>query len=64
MHSCIRDMVGQLAGQDVAADLIIQYGGSVSPNNASGLLFQDGIDGLLVGGFSIKATSFADIVFR
>lgn len=46
-----------------AADgLIIQYGGSVKPENAADLLGQPDIDGALVGGASLQADSFAKII--
>jgi len=40
----------------------IQYGGSVKPNNAKELMSQPDVDGALVGGASLEARSFADIV--
>lgn len=43
------------------ADVTIQYGGSVKPENAAALLQQPDIDGLLVGGASLKPDSFAKI---
>jgi triosephosphate isomerase len=42
--------------------LIIQYGGSVKPDNAADLLGQPDIDGALVGGASLQADSFTKIV--
>jgi triosephosphate isomerase len=46
----------------VTASTRIQYGGSVTPDNASELLAQPEVDGALVGGASLKADSFAAIV--
>ena len=40
----------------------IQYGGSVKPNNAKELMSQPDVDGALVGGASLEARSFADII--
>ena len=40
----------------------IQYGGSVKPNNAKELMGQPDVDGALVGGASLEARSFADII--
>ena len=40
----------------------ILYGGSVKPDNAKAILSLDNVDGLLVGGASLQAQSFADIV--
>jgi triosephosphate isomerase len=42
--------------------MIIQYGGSVNPGNAATLMAQPNVDGLLVGGASLKADDFAAIV--
>lgn len=62
MHAHIRAIVATFAGSEAAEALIIQYGGSVKPGNAAALLAQDGVDGLLVGGASLEATSFAGVV--
>jgi len=42
--------------------LRILYGGSVKPDNIAGLMAQPDIDGALVGGASLQADSFAQIV--
>ncbi len=62
VHAAIRATLGELFGADVAAQIRIQYGGSVKPANAADLLAQPDIDGALVGGASLKADSFAAIV--
>ncbi|MBI1784501.1 triose-phosphate isomerase [Candidatus Sumerlaeota bacterium] len=62
VHKLVRDLLGQLFGAETAAAIRIQYGGSVKPDNAVGLLGQPDIDGALVGGASLKADSFAAIV--
>jgi triosephosphate isomerase len=46
----------------LAEQTVIQYGGSVKPDNAAELLSQNDIDGALVGGACLKADSFAAIV--
>jgi len=61
-HRFIRDMVGRLYSRKAAADTVIQYGGSVKPNNAKELMSMENIDGLLVGGASLAADSFVPIV--
>lgn len=61
-HAFIRKRVGQLLGDAAAAKLIIQYGGSVKPDNAATLLGQADVDGALVGGASLQAESFLAIV--
>lgn len=57
----IRAYLRQLGGE-TADRMRIQYGGSVTPQNAAELLGQDDIDGALVGGASLKAEQFAAIV--
>ena len=48
--------------KNVADNVIIQYGGSVKPDNVKGLMEKENIDGALVGGASLQADSFAKIV--
>lgn len=62
VHRFIRNLVSRLYDRSLADRLIIQYGGSVKPENAADLLGQPDIDGALVGGASIKADSFSQIV--
>ncbi|MBI5474251.1 MAG: triose-phosphate isomerase [Ignavibacteriae bacterium] len=62
VHQHIRKLVAQLYSWNVAEGLVIQYGGSVKPDNAAELLAQDDIDGALVGGACLKADSFASII--
>lgn len=62
MHRAARAVAAELAGAEAARDLVIQYGGSVKPDNAAALLACDGVDGLLVGGASLEADGFARIV--
>jgi triosephosphate isomerase len=61
-HAFIRKRVGQLCGEAAAKSLVIQYGGSVKPDNAATLLGQPDVDGALVGGASLKADDFLAIV--
>jgi triosephosphate isomerase len=58
VHGFIRGPLGQLLGENEAADLRILYGGSVKPANASELLFVPDVNGALVGGASLKAADF------
>ena len=58
----IRSMVAGLAGETVAAAIRIQYGGSVKPSNVAAIMAQPEIDGALVGGASLEADDFAQIV--
>lgn len=58
----IRDVMREVAGDDVADIMRVLYGGSVKPSNARGLFSMPNIDGGLVGGASLDASSFAAIV--
>ncbi|MGD0082742.1 MAG: triose-phosphate isomerase [Acidimicrobiales bacterium] len=62
MAACIRAELSRLAGAEAAAAVRIQYGGSVTPDNAAAMLACDDVDGLLVGGASLDAVSFSEIV--
>lgn len=61
-HAFCREVVSKLFDKTVADNLIIQYGGSVKPDNVTGLMGKDNIDGALVGGASLKVDSFTKIV--
>jgi triosephosphate isomerase len=61
-HAFIRKQIAQAFGADTASRLIIQYGGSVKPDNAASLMGQPDVDGALVGGASLQADSFLAIV--
>ena len=58
----IRNEIRSLYGDEVADEIIIQYGGSVKSTNAKELFTTSDIDGGLVGGASLKADEFAKIV--
>jgi triosephosphate isomerase len=62
MHAFIRRVFAEGHSQPAADALRILYGGSVKPDNIAGLMKQPDIDGGLVGGASLKAESFAQIV--
>jgi triosephosphate isomerase len=61
-HGFIRGLLVKLYDETTAKKIRIQYGGSVKPNNAKELMGQPDVDGALVGGASLEARSFADIV--
>lgn len=61
VHKLIRGKVAEVA-KEAAETLPILYGGSVKPNNAGGLMSQPDIDGALVGGASLKAADFVEII--
>ena len=62
VHAFIRNLLAGLTTSEVAANVTIQYGGSVKPDNAKELLGKPDIDGALVGGACLKAESFRDII--
>ena len=62
VHAFIRATLTKLYGADLAQAIRIQYGGSVKADNAAGLLAKTNIDGALVGGASLNANAFAEIV--
>ncbi|HEX8773751.1 MAG TPA: triose-phosphate isomerase [Pyrinomonadaceae bacterium] len=62
MHAFIRRVFAEKYSEETARAIRILYGGSVKPDNIAGLMEQADIDGALVGGASLKAESFAQIV--
>jgi triosephosphate isomerase len=58
----IRDLLRKMYNNDVAENVRIQYGGSVKPDNITELMRQPDVDGALVGGASLTAPSFTEIV--
>ncbi len=63
VHAFIRDWLNREYGSGAANDVRIQYGGSVKPDNSASLMAQKDIDGALVGGASLDAEKFAEIVY-
>ena len=61
-HEFIRRQLAGMFDENVARRVRIQYGGSVKPSNARELMSQPDVDGALVGGASLEARSFADII--
>lgn len=61
MHATIRRRVAEL-NKDAAPKIRVLYGGSVKPDNIAALMKMPDIDGALVGGASLKADSFADLI--
>lgn len=58
----VRDEVAKLFGNDAAEKVLIQYGGSVKPENIEEYMAEENIDGALIGGASLKAESFIEII--
>ncbi|MFH1996101.1 MAG: triose-phosphate isomerase [Candidatus Omnitrophota bacterium] len=63
-HAYIRGLLGVIYGKDAADAVRIQYGGSVQPGNIGELIGAADVDGALVGGASLKAESFSEIIRR
>ncbi|MBI9105541.1 MAG: triose-phosphate isomerase [Spirochaetales bacterium] len=61
IHQVTRDTVKNIYSADAAEAMVIQYGGSVKPENAAQLMSMDNIDGALVGGASLKVDLFLPI---
>jgi triosephosphate isomerase len=61
-HAFIRSLLVKIFDEAIAKKVRIQYGGSVKPANAKELMGQLDVDGALVGGASLEARSFADII--
>lgn len=61
-HAFIRKEIARLSSEEIAASVRIQYGGSVKPDNAKELMSLPDVDGALVGGASLKADSFLNII--
>ena len=62
MHSYIRRLLNEKFSAEVANRISILYGGSVKPDNIVTLMKKPNVDGALVGGASLKAESFSQIV--
>ena len=62
MCAFIRKLVGELYDDEVSDRVIIQYGGSVKPSNATDIMNMEEIDGALVGGASLNAKDFMEII--
>jgi triosephosphate isomerase (TIM) len=62
VHAFIRNQLTEMAGKETSSCAIILYGGSVKPKNAFSLIKEKNINGALIGGSSLKADSFVDII--
>ena len=62
MATVIREHVQTIYNEQVASSVRIQYGGSVKPENIKQYMAQTDIDGALVGGASLKADSFVQLL--
>ncbi|NBX01501.1 triose-phosphate isomerase, partial [bacterium] len=62
VHAFIRKLLAQQFGAESASRILILYGGSMKPDNADALLAEQDIDGGLIGGASLEAKSFVELV--
>ncbi|MBQ4651044.1 MAG: triose-phosphate isomerase [Firmicutes bacterium] len=62
MCALIRETLIEMYGDETADKIIIQYGGSVKPENATDIMNMEEIDGALVGGASLEPLKFIEIV--
>jgi len=62
VHAFIRGLLADIYSCETAEKVRIQYGGSVKPTNIAELITQPDVDGALVGGASLQADSFAQII--
>ena len=62
IHKFIREIIAQKYGDEIANNTSILYGGSCNPTNARDIFSKDNIDGGLIGGASLNAESFVEII--
>jgi triosephosphate isomerase (TIM) len=62
IHKFIRKIIAQKYGEELSNSTSILYGGSCNPTNAKELFSKDNIDGGLIGGASLNAESFIEII--
>ncbi len=62
MCACIRKTLADIYNEETSDKIIIQYGGSVKPENATDIMNMEEIDGALVGGASLEPLKFAEII--
>ncbi|SDS06524.1 triose-phosphate isomerase [Gramella sp. MAR_2010_147] len=62
MHKHVRELLNKNVGKEVADNTSILYGGSVKPNNAKEIFAKEDVDGGLIGGASLNAVDFVEIV--
>ena len=62
MCKCIRETLADIYDEETADKIIIQYGGSVKPENATEIMNMEEIDGALVGGASLEPLKFIEII--
>jgi len=61
IHAACRKKIAELYSEKAAEKIVIQYGGSMKPDNVKNLMSMENIDGGLIGGASLKSDSFAEL---
>ncbi len=61
-HAYVRSVLVDMFGENTAAQVRIQYGGSMKGANSAELVAQEDIDGGLVGGASLEPEAFAELI--
>jgi triosephosphate isomerase len=62
MHSYIRKIIAEKFGKEISENISILYGGSCNPKNARSIFSQPDIDGGLIGGASLRAVDFVEVI--
>ncbi|MDX1427713.1 triose-phosphate isomerase [Salegentibacter mishustinae] len=62
MHAFIRKNISEKFNDEIAQNVSILYGGSVKPANAKEIFAKEDVDGGLIGGASLKAVDFVEII--
>ena len=62
MHAFVRKILARLYSEDDAKNVVLLYGASMKPANAKALLSVEGVDGGLIGGASLNAESFNELI--
>ena len=62
MHKALREAIAEQFGQEIANETSILYGGSCNAKNANELFASPDVDGGLIGGASLKAEDFIQII--
>lgn len=62
VHAFVRKLINKQYGNKISENISILYGGSVKPNNAKDIFSKPNVDGGLIGGASLKAKDFSEII--
>lgn len=62
MHNYIRSVISGKFGKEISENISILYGGSCNPQNAKSIFYQPDVDGGLIGGASLNAKDFVEVI--